>query len=133
MQEPHRRIHWASLIAVTGRRQRADFHGLDQAVSDGEAVPHVLVTQNGPVQVAHDLMHVDQDSAGPLGMEGNRLDMGINLDPLLRPVGSNCIMTTNEAPLKRPRPGHVRSHRGEGGLEVPRVERRVRGAKQLDF
>jgi hypothetical protein len=91
-----------SLNAVTRRRERTDFHGLDQAVFDGETVANVFITKNGPVQVAHDLMHIDQDSPSSLWMEGNRLDVRVNLGPLLRPVSSDIMMTANDAPLKRP-------------------------------
>jgi hypothetical protein len=42
-------------------------------------------------------------------------------------------MTANDAPLKRPRPCHVRGHGGEGRVKVPRVERSVRRAEQFDF
>jgi hypothetical protein len=59
---------------------------LDQAVFDGETVGNVFITKNGPVQVAHDLMYIDQDSPSTLWMEGNRLDVRVNLGPLLRPV-----------------------------------------------
>jgi hypothetical protein len=123
----------APLNAMTRRRERTDFHGLDQAVFDGETVANVFITKNGPVQVAHDLMHIDQDSPSTLGMEGNRLDVRVNLGPLLGPVSSDIIMTVNDAPLKRPRPCHVRGHGGEGGVEVPRVKRSVRRAEQFDF
>jgi hypothetical protein len=106
---------------------------LDQAVFDGETVANVFVTKNGPVQVAHDLMHIDQDSPDTLGMEGNRLDVRVNLGPLLGPVSSDLLVTANDAPLKRPRPSHVRGHGGEGSVEVPRVERSVRRTEQFDF
>jgi hypothetical protein len=106
---------------------------LDQAIFDGETVANVFITKNGPVQVAHDLMHIDQDSPSTFWMERNRLDVRVNLGPLLGPVSSDLIMTPNDAPLKRPRPGHVRGHGGEGGVEVPRVKRSVRRAEQFDF
>src|ERR1700723_21797 len=66
-------------------------------------------------------------------MEGNRLDVRVNLGPLLRPVSSDLMMTADDAPLKCPRPCHVRGHGGEGGGEIPRVERSVRRAEQFDF
>jgi hypothetical protein len=88
---------------------------LDQAVFDGETVGNVFITKNGPVQAAHDLMYIDQDSPSTLWIEGNRLDVRVNLGPLLRPVSSDFMMTANDAPLKRPRPCHIRGHGGEGG------------------
>src|SRR5580704_6276161 len=66
-------------------------------------------------------------------MEVNRLDVWVNLGPLLGPVSSDFMMTANDTPLKRSRPCHVRGHGGEGGVEVPRVERSVRRAEQFDF
>jgi len=119
--KPPASSHSVWLTAVTRRRELTDFHGLDQAVFDGESVADVFITKNDPVQVAHDLMHIDQDSASTLWMERNRLDLRVNLGPLLRPVSSHFMMTAYEAPLKRPRPCHVRRHFGEGGVEVSRV------------
>jgi hypothetical protein len=106
---------------------------LDQAVFDGETVGNIFITKNGPVQVAHDLMYIHQDSPSTLWMERNRFDVRVNLGPLLRPVSSDILMTANKSPLKRTRPCHVGSHGGEGGVEVPRVKRSVRRAKQFDF
>ena len=97
-QPPPASSRSVSLNAVTRRRERTDFHGLDQAVFDSETVANVFITKNGPVQVAHDLMHIDQDSPSTLWMEGNRLDVRVNLGPLLRPVSSDITMTANDAP-----------------------------------
>ena len=83
---------------MTRRRERTDFHVLDQAVLDGETVDNVFITQNGPVQVAHDLMHIDQDSPSTLWIEGNRFDVRVNLGPLLRPVSSDLMMTARRPP-----------------------------------
>src|SRR6185437_9627305 len=107
--------------------------GLDQAVFDGEAVADVFVTQNGPAQIAHNLMDIDQDSPFTVEMEGHRFDMWLNLGPLLGPVRLDLIMTANEASLERSRPCHVWSHGGEGGVEVSRVKRRICLAEQFDF
>jgi hypothetical protein len=91
-------------------------------------VGNVFITKNGPVQVAHDLMNIDQDSPNTLGTKGNWLDVRVNLGPLLCPVNADTFMTTNDAPLKRSWPSHIRGHSGEGGVEVPRVKRSVRRA-----
>jgi hypothetical protein len=70
---------------------------LEQAIFDSETVANVFISKNGPVQSAHDLMHVDQDSPGVFGTERNRLDVRVNLRPLLRPVSSDLLMTANNA------------------------------------
>ena len=44
-----------------GRRKRTDLHGPDGATFEGEEMAHALIGQNGSRQVAHDLMHLDQD------------------------------------------------------------------------
>jgi hypothetical protein len=74
-------------------------------------VANVFITKNGPVQVAHDLMHIDQDSPATLGTEGNRLDVRVNLGPLLRPVSSDLLMTANDAP-----PLNARGHATSGAM-----------------
>ena len=82
----------------------------------------VHIGENGPGQVTHDLMHVDQNTPVTLPMEGNRLDTRIDLGPLLRPVGPDRLMTTDKTAFEGFRPRHVRSHRRKGGVNVPRVE-----------
>jgi hypothetical protein len=118
---------------VSRRRERTDFHRLDEAVFDGETVDHVFITKDDPAKVAHNLMDFDLDSPGPLWMKRNRFDVRINLGPLLRPVSPNLFMTTNDATLKRSRPCHVGRHGGESGVEVPGVKRSVSRAEQFNF
>jgi AcrR family transcriptional regulator len=45
-----------------------------------------FIGQHGSRQVAHDLMHFDQDLPGVLLVESNRFDMRTNFAPLLCPV-----------------------------------------------
>ena len=42
-------------------------------------------------------------------------------------------MCTDKATFERSRPSHVRSHEGEGSVNVPRVEGRVGCAEQFDL
>ena len=95
---------------------------------DGETVAHVSISKNGSSQAAHDLVHVDQDLPGIFRVKSNRLDMWIDLVPLLRPVGADFFRSTDETAFERLRPSDVDSHEGEGGVDVARVESRVRCA-----
>jgi hypothetical protein len=78
---------------VTGRWKRIDFHPLNQIVFNGETMPNVLIGNHGPSQVAHDLMHFDQDVPSILGVEGHRFDVRIDFAPLLRPVSAWRLST----------------------------------------
>ena len=118
----------ARLGTGAGRWKWTDFHDLYQAMLDSETVANVLIGNHGSSQVAHDLMYVDQDLPGILRVKGNRLDVWIDLVPLLRPVGADFFRPTDETAFERLRPGHVDSHEGEGGIDVTRVEGRVRCA-----
>ena len=100
---------------------------------NGETMPNVLIGKNGSSQVAHDLMHLDHDASGVLWVKSHRLHMRIDLAPLLRPVGADLFRSTDKAAFERSRPSHVRSHEGEGGVNVPRVESRVGCAEQIDL
>ena len=95
---------------------------------DGETVANVFIGKHSSSQIAHELMHVDQDLPSILRVKGNRLDVWIDLAPLLRPVSADFFRPTDKTAFERFRPGHVRSHEGEGGVNVSRVEGRIRCA-----
>jgi hypothetical protein len=63
---------------------------------NGETVANVLIGKHASGQIAHDLMHVHQNLPGILRMEGNWLDMSIDLAPLLRPVGADFFRPTDK-------------------------------------
>lgn len=90
-----------------------------------ETVTNVRVDKHDSGQIAHDLMHFDQNLPGLLRIEGNRLDVWIDLAPLLRPVGSDLFSPTDNAPFEGPRPSYSGSHEGKSGIHVTRVEGRV--------
>jgi len=94
---------------------------------------HVLIAEDGSSQVAHDLVDVDQDTPGILRVKGHWLYVRVDLAPLLRPVSANPFGPTDKSALKRFRPSDVGGHLREGGVDVPRVEGRVRRAEQCDF
>ena len=116
----------ASKLATASLRDGTNFHRLDQPTFNGETVADVLIAKNGPGQVAHDLMHIDHNAPDPLGVKGNRLDMRVDLGPLLRPVGADLLRSSDEAAFEGFRPGHARAHGREGGVNVSRVEGCVR-------
>jgi hypothetical protein len=68
---------------------------------NGETVANMLISQHSSVQIAHDLMHFDQDLPSIFRGKGNRLDVWIDLAPLLRPVSTNFFSSTNKTAFKR--------------------------------
>ncbi len=114
-------------------RQWTDFHRLDQAVLDRETVTDLFITKNGSVSVAHHLMDLDQNATFSIGLKRDRLDMRIDLGPLFCPVGTDRIVTTNDASLEGARPCDIRGHGGECGCKVARVKRGVSRAEQFYF
>ena len=94
---------------------------------------YMFIDQNCSRQVTHDLMHLDQNAPGRLRVKGNRLDVGIDLTPLLRPVSANLFRSTDKTAFERFRPGHVRSHEGKRGGDVSRVEGSVGRTEQFNF
>ena len=116
-----------------GGRENGDFHGLDQAVFDCVAVADVFVGQDGACQVADDEVDVDEDLMVVLGIKSDRLDVRVDLGPLLSPIRSDFVMTSHKASLKCPWPCDVWVHGGKGGVEVPRVEASVSSSEEFDF
>src|SRR5690349_22540425 len=94
---------------------------------------HALINKDCSSQIAHDLMHIDQEMLGPLGVKSHRLHAWVDLAPLLPPVRANLLMSTDETAFECSRPNHVRSHESEGRVNVPRVEGRVGCAEQFDL
>jgi hypothetical protein len=81
---------------------------LNQAVLNGESMTHVLIDKNCSSFVTHDLMHIDQNAPDLLRVKENRLDVRIDLAPLLRPVSANFFRSTDKTAFERfrlsPRP-----------------------------
>ena len=100
---------------------------------DGETMTNALVGKNGSGPVADDLMHLDCDPFGILGVKNERLYMRVDLAPLLCPISADLIGATDKTAFERSGPSHVWRHEGEGRVNVPRVESRVGGAKQRDL
>src|SRR5262245_30525705 len=94
----------------------------------GEPMAYVLIGNHGSSQVTHDQMHIDQNAPGLLRVKGNRLDVRIDLAPLLRPVSPNFVRPTDKTAFERFRPSHVRSHEGKRDINLTRVKGRVRCA-----
>lgn len=92
---------------------------------------HPLIGENGPSQVTHDLMHIDQNLPGILWVKSHRFHVRIDLAPLLRPVSANFSGPTDKTAFEGLRPSHVRSHEGEGCVDITRVEGRVRRTEQF--
>lgn len=92
---------------------------------NGETVANVFIGKHGSGQIAHDLMYLDQDLPSVLRVKCNRLDVWIDLAPLLCPVSADLVRPTDKTAFERPRPSHIGSHEGEGGINVARVEGRI--------
>lgn len=91
------------------------------------------VGKNDSGQVPDDLMHVHQHPPVVLPVKGDRLDMRVDLGPLLRPIRPDFLMTTRETAFEGFRPGNVGTHRGKGRVNVPRVEGGISGFQELNF
>ena len=88
----------------------------------------VFVGKHGTSQVAYDLMHVDENLRSILGIKGNRLNMRVDLAPLLAPIRADFVRSLDKTAFKRFRPSHVGSHEGESGTNVTCVKSCVRRA-----
>jgi hypothetical protein len=93
---------------------------------------YVFIGKNSSRQLTDDLMHIDQNAPSLLRVKGNRLDVRIDLAPLLRPVSANFLGPTDKTTFERFRPSHVRSHEGKGSVNVSRVEGCVCRTEQFD-
>ena len=93
----------------------------------------MLICDNRSALVTHHLVHVYQNKPSIVPVESHRLHMRVNLAPLRRPVSPDLFRPPNKTPLERSRPGHVRRHQGERGVNVPRVEGRVGCAKKFNI
>ena len=89
---------------------------------------HVHVDKHGASQVAHDLMHVNQNLRSILRIKDNRLNVRVDLAPLFGPIRANFVRPMDKTAFKRFRPSHVGSHKGESSINVTRVKSRVRCA-----
>ena len=98
-----------------------------------EAMTDVLISKYGSSQIAHDLVYLDQDASRIFRVEGNWLNMRVNLAPLLIPISADGLLALNEAAFERSWPNYVGSHQDEGCVGVSGVECRIGCAKQFDF
>jgi len=71
-------------------------------------MPDMLVGKHRPSQVAHDLVHVNQNLRSILEIKGNRLNTWVNLTPLLGPIRADFVRSTDKTAFERfrlsPRP-----------------------------
>ncbi len=86
---------------------------------------NVFIGKNGSSHIAHHLVHFDPYPSGILLLKSHWLHMGVDLAPLLGPIFTDLFRPCDKTAFKRSRPSHVRCHQGEGGVNVPRIERRV--------
>jgi len=89
----------------------------------------MLVCDNGSTQVAHHLMHIDQDRPSIAFVKSHWFYLRVNLTPLRCPVSADFIRSHNKTSFKRSRPGHIKGHQRQGGVNVSRVEGCIRCAK----
>lgn len=89
-----------SLGVLVGRGKCTDFHSLDQAVLHCEAMNDVLINEYGSSQIAHDLMHLDQDACSIFQVESNWLNMRVDFTPLLCPISANGLLALDKAALE---------------------------------
>lgn len=106
----------SSVTESCERRKRADFHFMDQAGIDGEAMTDVPVEDDRPGQFADNLVYMNQHLAGRFWVERSRFNARVDLRPLLGPVGADLLMTASEAAFEGLWPDDVRGHGGKGGV-----------------
>ena len=81
-----------------------------------------LVLQDVAGEVANHLMDFHGHSSVARGAEGHGLDGRIDHAPLPRPVVADAGVADDGTTLHAVGPGDIRVHRGQGGLDVPRIE-----------
>ena len=64
------------------RWEWTDLHDFNQAMIDGEAMTNMLISNHASSQVAHDLVHIDQNPPALLWVKGTRLHMRIDAEIL---------------------------------------------------
>jgi len=126
-----RSIAWLGLWR--GQWKWTDFHRLDQAARKGEPMAYVLIGKNCSSQVAHDLMHFDDDFPLESFGELERLDVRIDHRPLACPVAAHSLATVDVAAVHSIGPDDVLVHRGEERLRVASVEPVVETFEKFDF
>ena len=70
----------------------------------------MLVCHNGSAQVAHHLMHIDQDRPSIAFVKSHRFYLRVYLAPLRCPVCTDLFRPHNETTLERSWPGHIKGH-----------------------
>ncbi len=86
----------------------------------------VYVCKDFAVQTLYELMHADAERATVILSDCKRVNVGIELGPLSRPVGSNLVFADNPAALRSFGPVDVVCHERERGIDVTLVECGVR-------
>src|SRR5215204_4623982 len=98
---------------------------MDQPFREAVHVPDAPFGDHRASRVTDDLLHGDGDAAVLLPPETDRLDGGIDLSPLARPVVTHLLMPLDHAAFPAVRPHHIRRHRPQQSLDVAGVESRV--------
>ena len=96
------------------RWEWTNFHCLNQVMLNGETVTNVFISKHGSDQIAHNLMHLDQNLPSILKVKGNQLDVWIDLAPLLRPVSADFFRPTDKTAFERLWLSHIGSRESEG-------------------
>lgn len=81
-------------------RKRRDLHALDQPIRHRESMAHMHVGKNAAGEVVDDLMIVHHDTAVIFPVKRCRLDVRIDLAPLVRPIGRIFSCPRTNPPLK---------------------------------
>jgi hypothetical protein len=104
---------------------------MDQAILEGVNVLHHLVEDDRSAQIPNRLVDVYDGSAACVGAEGYGLYVGIDLGPLAGPVLAYAAVAVYPATLHSVGPIDITVHGLQGGIDVARVERSVRGKEQI--
>lgn len=98
----------------------------DFAGDESIYVHHAAIGEQPPAPITDHLSNCHGQPTVCLLSESGRRHGWIELSPLSCPVGTNGIVTLDIAALPSVRPFHIGREAREGGIDVTRVERRVK-------
>jgi hypothetical protein len=95
---------------------------LDQTVFDSKHMTNLFVGKEVAIEIAHDLMDLDNDLTVGASGEPDRLDVRIDLGPLARPVAANSGAAVDVTTFHAICPKYVLGQSGKHILHVASVE-----------
>jgi hypothetical protein len=94
----------------------------DQAILERIDMPDDVVLHDIAGEVPNNLVDLHGHASVTRGTEAHGLDGRIDHAPLPSPVVADAAVPEHGAALHAIGPGDIRVHRGQNGLDVPRIE-----------